>query len=331
MVYIHLNGGYFWDDSMAYLGREEAKVAEALLKEAGFAVSQICCSRPSCFDLVVRKNANTIFIKVQPDVDNFSPNDSNELQNISESVFATSVLISDKARENPLEDDTVYSRYNIPAITLKTFENIVVHKIFPLIQASPGGYYVEIDGAAIRHRRQELGLSAGEMAKLIGISRRTLYGYERGMTKASVAAAYNMIYTLGIPIAKPVKVLEKPGRPFKRCILAKAKLAIGKNKALMKVFRKFERYNVTTVRKAPFDFVITIPDEKMKIIGGVADDKDKKLDQRVDEILSISQIVQAYPILVTDKRKLSNKAISCVCKEELSQIRDPEDLLLNAT
>ena len=94
-------------------------------------------------------------------------------------------------------------------ITEKTFQNIVLREVHPLIQASPGGYFVEIDGLAIRQRRQQLEMSTGELAEKICISRRTLYGYEQGMAKSSVETAYNLMRTLEIPVAKPVNVFHR--------------------------------------------------------------------------------------------------------------------------
>lgn len=302
--------------------------ADSLLKEAGFTVSEICCSRPSCFDFVARKDKITIFIKSQSDIGSIPSGDSLELKAISESVSAASLLVGEKARERPLEDDTVYTRYNILVVTPKTFENIVVQKIYPLVQAGPGGYYVEIDGESIKRRRQELGLSSGEMAKRIGVSRRTLYGYERGMAKASVPATYDLMFTLGIPVAKPVNVFERP-RTQSKCFLVKARDVLVRNKLLQKVLGKLARCNVTTINKAPFDFVISIPEEKMRILGGVAGTKERELDRRVDEILSVSKVVRAHPILITDGQKVSDKDIACIYGEQLSRVKNPEDLIAN--
>lgn len=311
---------------MTYEGKEKVKAAETMLKDAGFAVSQICCSRPSCFDFAARKNKTLILIKVQSDIDNFSASDSAELQSISEYFSAASILLSEETREKPLEDDTVYTRYDISAVTPRTFESIIIHRVLPLIQAGPGGYYVEIDSEAIKQKRQELGLSVGEMAEMIGISRRTLYGYERGMAKASVTVAYNLVRILGIPVAKPINIFEKTKSNRKCLVLSKARHMIAKYK-LQKIFARFTRYNLRTVKKAPFDFVITVPEEKTKIIGGVANEKERELGRRVDEILSVSHIVQAHPILITEGQKLANKEIACIRKDELSKIKTPEELI----
>jgi len=311
---------------MSYWEKERLRSPEDVLKEAGFDVSERCCARPSCFDFAARKNGTLILVKAQSDIDNLSLGDSLELKAISRCVSAASLLVGERAREKPLEDDTIYSRYEVSAVTPKTFEGIIIGKTYPLIHAGPGGYYVEIHSEAVKKRRQELGLSVGEMAEMIGISRRTLYGYERGMAKASVTAAYNLIYILGFPVAKPINVFER-SKEQRKCFLLAAKSAIAKSKLLQKIFAKFARCHVMTVKKAPFDFVITVPEEKMRIIGGVANNKERELNKRVDEILSVSRVVRAYPILITEERKQSTKDISCIGKEELSKIRTAGDLI----
>jgi putative transcriptional regulator len=310
---------------------EGAKAIEALLKDSGFAVSQICQSRPSCFDFAARKGENLILIRVQRDIDNLSPGDSSELSEISRSISATSLLISENAREKPLEEDTVYSRYNISAVTQKTFENIVSRKAYPLIQAGPGGYYVEIDGPAIRRRRQELGLSVGKIAEMSAISRRTIYGYERGMAKASVTPAYNLMSTLGIPVAKPINVFERSTKERKCLLLTTARQVIARNRLLTKIFQKFAHYGISAFTKAPFDFVITVSQDKMRIIGGVANTAEPDLEMRADEILSLCRVVQAHPVLVTDGQELSNRSMPCIQSDEFSNLKNPEDLIHSIT
>jgi putative transcriptional regulator len=311
---------------MTFREKETLTAPEAILKEVGFNVSERCHSRPSCFDFAARRNETLVLIKIQPDIDILSPNDSQELKVISQCLSAASLLLGEKTHEKPLEDDTVYSRYDVLVVTPKTFENILLRKAYPLIQAGPGGCYVEIDNEAIKRRRQELGLSVGDVAEMVGISRRTLYGYERGMAKASVTVAYNMIYTLGIPVAIQVNVFEK-SKYQRKCFLSTAKLAIARNKLLQKIFRKLARYHITTVKKAPFDFVINLPEEEMRIIGGIANRKELELNRRIDEILSFSKIVKAHPILITEGQKPSNKNILCIRSEEISKIKNPEDLI----
>ena len=305
---------------------ENAVSLGVALKEAGFQISQICCSRPSCFDFAARKDDKTVLIKVHSDVDAFPPQDSQELKVIAGNVSAASLVISQRTHDKPLEDDTVYSRYAIFVVTEKTIRNIALQTANPLVYAGPGGYSVEIDGALIEKRRKELGLSVGQLAEMIGVSRRTLYGYERGMAKASVTSAYNLAKTLGLPVAKPINVLGKT-RKQRPCFLMKAKHAIAGQALLQKVFRKFAFCDISPVRKAPFDFMMNVPNEEYVIVGSVAVSGERHLDNRMEELLSVCRVVQAHPVLITEKRQPCNKDICCVCMDELSVMRTPEDLI----
>jgi predicted transcriptional regulator len=305
---------------------ENAVSLGVALKESGFQISQICCSRPSCFDFAARKENNTVLIKVHSDVDTFPPQDSQELKDIAGNVSAASLVISQKTHDKPLADDTVYSRYDIFVVTEKTIRNIALQTANPLVYAGPGGYSVEIDGALIEKRRKELGLSVGKLAEMIKVSRRTLYGYERGMAKASVTSAYNLAKTLGVPVAQPINILEKTKKQ-RQCFLLKAKHAIAGQVLLQRVFRKFAFCDISPVQKAPFDFVMNVPNEKYVIVGSVAVSGEKHFDNRVEELLSVCRVVQAYPVLIMEKRQLCNKDICCFSMDDLAVMRTPEDLI----
>ena len=314
---------------MAREGRGHVEAAEAVLKEAGFVVSQPCISRPSCFDFVARREKKLILIKIQPDIGNVTLNDSQELGEISRDFSAASLLIGEEARERPLEDDTVYTRYATVAVTQKTFENVLLQNIPPLIRANPGGYHVEIHGETLKQRRQKLGLSVREVADMVGTSRRTIYGYERGLTKASVPAAYNLVWALGIPVARPVDIFQQFKVQHGHCLLTAARRVIRRNKLLNRIFRKLAPLHITTVKKAPFDFVLKVPEEKMRIIGGVTNQKEPELNRRVNEILSISRVVKAHPILITEGQLPEEKKIPCFNCDEFSNIKQLRDLIEN--
>jgi putative transcriptional regulator len=199
------------------------------------------------------------------------------------------------------------------------------------MQANPGGCYVEIDGEVVTKRRQEMGLSVGKLAQIVGVSRRTLYGYERRMGKASVQTAYNLIWALGIPAAKPVDLYQKR-KVRSRCqLFARAGGMIRRNRLFFRIFKRFTSCNLTAVDRAPFDFVMTIPEEDILIIGGLAVRQEKDLDRRVEEILSISRIVRARSILLTEGNEPAARNISCLKCDEIARSSNPQDLLIKAT
>ena len=298
-------------------------------KESGFQVSQICCSRPSCFDFAARKGDIAILVKVNSDVDTFSARSARELKVIAGRVSAASLIISQQTHGKPLEDDTVYSRNGVFVVTEKTIRNLALQTANPLVYAGPGGYSVEVDGGLVEKRRKELGLSIGNLAAMIGVSRRTLYGYERGMAKASVKSAYKLAETLGVPVAKPINVLRRT-RKQRQCLLIKAQHAFTGKVLLQKVFRKFAFCDISPVYRAPFDFVMNVPESGDVIVGSVAVNGESNLDKRMDEIISVCRVVRARPVLITDKLKFSSKNFCCICMDELSAVRTPEDLVATA-
>lgn len=293
---------------------------ESILKKAGFQVSERCVARPSCFDLVARREEQLALMKMYVNIGNVSIGDASELQRISECLSATPFFICNENRRKPLEDDTVYSRYNVFTITLKTLEDTALHGRYPLVEAGPGGYYVRLDGKEIRERRQKLGLSIGKLADMIGISRRTLYGYEKDMAKASVSVAYNLEWTLGVPVVKSIDIFQSNSQ--KKGFLAAAKRIITKHRFLQKVLNKFAQINfkVSYIRRAPFDFIAQSLDEPLNIIGGVPDEKERNIDQRTEEIVSISKVVDAQPIFITDGQQIPNNNIPLICHKDLQSV-----------
>jgi putative transcriptional regulator len=268
-------------------------------------------------------------VKVNSDVDTFSPHSARELKVIAGRVSAASLLISQQTHGKPLEDDTVYSRNGIFVVTEKTIRNIALRTANPLIYAGPGGYSVEVDGELVERRRKELGLSIGKLAVMIGVSRRTLYGYERGMAKASVKSAYKLAETLGVPVAKPINILERK-RKQRQCLLMKAHHAFIRKVLLQKILRKFAFCDISPVYRAPFDFIVNFPKSKSVIVGSVAARDERNLDKRIEEIVSVCTVIDAHPVLITEKAKVSSKHLSCICMDELSAMRTPEDLVATA-
>lgn len=300
---------------------------ESLFEKAGFYLSQRCCARPSCFDFVARKEKQLAFVKVHPNIGNVYEKDA-DVRALARLFSGAAFFVCEETRNKPLEDDTLYSRYNIGAVTAKTLEDVLLKGIQPLIEAGPGGYYVRLNGNAIRKRRLMKGLSIAKMADTIGVSRRTLYGYERGMAKASVSAAYNLEWVLGIPVVKPINIFQYSGKD--EGFFAAARRIISESRFLQFVMRRLLQFNFTVfpLRRAPFDFVAKTPENRISLLGSVARGKDRNIEVRTEEIISISKIVDAQPIFVTDSKKVLLKNVPVINREEFEKIKCPEDLMV---
>jgi putative transcriptional regulator len=306
---------------------EVLDAAESVLKEAGFQISKRCATRPSCFDIAARRKEHLVIIKMYVNIGNISVEDASELRIISECLSATPCFICNENRKKPLEDDTVYSRYDVCTITPKTLEDIALHERYPLVEAGPGGYYVKLNGKEIRERRQKLVLSIGKLADMIGISRRTLYGYEKNMAKASVSVAYNLEWILGVPVVESIDIFQSSSQ--NKGFLAAAKRIITKHHLLQKVLKNFAQINfrVSHIKRAPFDFIAQSLEEPFNIIGGVPHEKEQNIDQRIEEIVSISKVVNAQPIFITDGQRIPNNNIPLIHHRELKSVKHPKEFI----
>ena len=101
---------------------ENAVQLGVALKEAGFEVSQICCSRTSCFDFAAKKQDTTILLKVVSAIDTFSVSDLHELKVIASRIPAAALVVSQLSHGKPLEDETVYRRNNVYVVNAKTIK-----------------------------------------------------------------------------------------------------------------------------------------------------------------------------------------------------------------
>jgi putative transcriptional regulator len=187
---------------------------------------------------------------------------------------------------------------------------------------------VRLDSDKLKRERQKRGLSVGKLAEMSRISRNTLYGYEKGMARASVNAAYQIEYVLGVPLAQEIDVFQRPLMQDKG-FLAVAKLIISKHHCLRSVEHKLSKLNifVAHTKRAPFDFIARSQEEGVNIVGGVADVKEDNLERRVDEIVSVGRVLRAQPVLIAEnEQKAENCDITCIRRDELEKIRDVEDL-----
>jgi putative transcriptional regulator len=146
-----------------------------------------------------------------------------------------------------------------------------------------------------------MGLSIGKLAEIIGVSRRTVYEYEMGIARASVNSAYKLAEALGVA-AKPINVLERT-RKQQQYLLLKTSCTIACKRVLHEVFKKFASCDISPVHKAPFDFVMNVPDDNCIIIGCVDTNEDENLKNRIEETKSFCEITGAHSVLITEKEK----------------------------
>ena len=78
----------------------------------------------TCFDLLARKNENILLIKVLEDANSITREYSDGMRAISSYINASPLIISEKAGDM-LENNVIYTRFDIYTLNFKTFLNCI--------------------------------------------------------------------------------------------------------------------------------------------------------------------------------------------------------------
>ncbi len=295
------------------------------LTNAGFYVSELCSMRPIGFDLVARRDNSLLIIKVLTNINAMSEEVANELNTLSNLLKGCPILIGERKGTGLIEEDVVYDRFGIQAISHETLKNHLLEGIPLEVYAAPGGLYVNLNSEKIKKLRKEHDISLGSFARSLRVSRRTVQMYEDGMN-SSVEIAFRIEDALGTQVTVPIDILKTP---LKKKIFSKR----GKQSEL---FREFQKeifsilktvgYKVIPMERAPFE---AVSQDKKKILLTCIDRYDRKLLKKAQVISSISKITEKHAVLITDKdvSKKNIEGTPLIVKKELKKTRGPEELL----
>lgn len=291
------------------------------LKKFGFTVSEHSNIRSNCFDFVARKKELLFLIKDFRNVGAISGECASELHMISNKLSAVPLFIGFSAPKNPMEDDAVYMRHDICAITFKTFINAIVNGEHPLIEVGPGGFHVYLNREMIKKRRRKLCLSLGELASMVGVSRRAVYGYERGLAKATVSIALKLETVLGVPIVHHIDIVTR--RRHRHVAMPRQPV---ENPFLHRVLKKLKALGVSTAvtKRAPFDFIVC-DDEGNRIIGDAFKRGEWAVPYRIRLTNSVAKVARVHPLFIVEERGVG-EGFRTVHWEELSKFRALRDL-----
>jgi|Deesub1362B_J571_1020462.scaffolds.fasta_scaffold00052_57 putative transcriptional regulator len=292
-----------------------------ILRKAGYAVTDLVETRPRCFDIVAKKESVILLVKVLYNIDSFKPEMAEEMKIIAKLLKASPVVVGEKFKFDYLERGVVYTRYGLPVINTATFYDFVVEEVAPLVYSAPGGYYVRLDSERIRSARERLGISIGDIARHLGISRRAAKKYEEGVD-TSVENALKLEEILGTYVMKEIDVLNFVGEDVETEEIKEVELQ-GKEAEIVEQLRCIG-VKVYPIKHAPFDAVAKTDDES--ILTGVK--QVKTIEKRAEILGRISETVAAKAAYIVEK--MVNKEVGSVIfvmKEELECVSSAKDFL----
>jgi len=249
----------------------------------------VTCEYRGCFDIAAKKE-NLLLLKTLLNVDSFQREQAKNLKIISNNLDAHPFLIGMNMREGKLQYGIVYERFELPTVSLKTFEDLIFSSIFPRIYRDRGGFYVEIDSQILKETRKRKGMSQRELAEAVGINKKVIYEHEKKQLRMVLSIAERIEQILNKKIIKTVnifKTYEEHGEP---------KDSIEKN-----VGEKLEKlgFKIDFVNKAPLDLFAK---ENLLMVSEIELNK-RRMIKRAADLKDFIKIVNKPAILITEKTK----------------------------
>lgn len=290
------------------------------LNRAGFATSDPKDLVHAGFDIVARKDAIILVIKIILNANSLNEGMLAGMKSLASAIDGSSMIVAIKSGNDHIEDGVTYSRAGIPLISHQTLEDLVIEGVPPLIYAASGGFYVNIDSDVLRRIRGS-GLSLGDLAEIAGVSRRTIKMYEDGMS-AKMDVALRLEEGLGVELILPLD-------PLKHCKTDRSDFPNGEFDRMAKdIFRTLNKigYSIMPISRCPFDAVTT--DCDVMLFTGI-DQKKPGLDKRARAIANLSGILEKHPVIFIDKlgERVNLEGTPLIGCEELKKVRDKKKIV----
>ena len=274
------------------------------------------CEYKGCFDIAAKKNV-LLLLKTLMNVDSFQLEQAKNLKIISNNLDAHPMIIGIQTRREKLRSGIVYERYDMPTVSLKTFEDLICNSIYPRIYRDRGGLYVEIDSDVLKDSRKRKGLTQRELAEAVGINKKAIYEHEKKKLRMLLTIAERLELILNKKIIKPTEVFKK----YEEHGYPKGRLekVIGKN--LEKI-----GFKTDFVKQSPFD---VFAKEKALVISDIEMNR-KKMIKHAADLKDFINVVKRPAVLITkDSKEEEIHGIPVIKKRELEEI-DKKELIKKA-
>jgi len=293
-----------------------------ILAKSGFYISDPKDLRSISFDIISRRDDSLIIFKVLTNIDSFTRENARQLKLLAAFLEASPVLVGQRASGGRLEDGIIYLRHLISIITINTLHDTLIEGVFPSVFAAPGGFYVNIDNRFLQRLRQENSLSLGDLAKAIGVSRKAIQMYEKGMS-ATLDVGLAMEETLGVALITPLDPFSHNEK-----LTEYRETLENLDRTHGSVHKKLEMlgYQVIPLFRCPFD-AFTRDDHVLLLTGFPI--PGKTLVKKARIMANIASITEKHSVFfVNDYTSRKNiEGTPIIMREELDRIASHEDIL----
>uniref|UniRef100_A0A7C3F2N8 Putative HTH-type transcriptional regulatory protein ENS19_07240 n=1 Tax=Candidatus Methanomethylicus mesodigestus TaxID=1867258 RepID=A0A7C3F2N8_9CREN len=289
------------------------------LDEAGYSISEVD-SEDYCLEIVAKKGNIKLLIKSLTNIDSERRDSAEDLASLAVSFNATPLIIGHRMQKGVIEPGTMYERFGVNVINPETFRNAALEKSLPIVYSKRGGLYVKIDGKALKRLREKEGMSLGDLANKIGVSRKAVYEYERSQMGATLATVARIEEILDADIITGINVFDwRPSSdiPEKSPTGVVARQLHGK---LKKIGCKSIGFNF-----APID--VHARNIGASFLTSEENVDEERLERKVSAAIEVGKIMGMQPILVTGETKPRDQGLTLVRIDEIKKLEKTKDLM----
>jgi putative transcriptional regulator len=186
-----------------------------LLRSYGFSVDVLSYpsdpSRRSIDVLAARENGISLFLKVTDDVAELPASEIRELRRASSVLDAKPLVVAEREAGRELDEIAAYERVGVYTVTSEGLRRVIEERVY--VVRRQGRFYMRVDGEKLREIRERRGYSLGDVANLLGVSRRSVYMYEKGVTDIALEKALRLLEVFGEEVFKPIGILSDSNYP----------------------------------------------------------------------------------------------------------------------
>jgi putative transcriptional regulator len=292
-----------------------------ILDKAGFIISQV--DSDYCLEIVAKKGDVKLLIKTLNNVDNGRKESVEDLRSLAATFSASPMVIGSRVQKGVIREGALYERFGINVIGPKTFRDAALRGRFPPVYYRRGGLYFKIDGDVLRRLRKERGMSLGDLASRIGVSRKAIYDYENSQMGATLRTVAKMEEVLDAGVTMDIDIFdwrcdEEP--PDKSPSGAIAQQLHNK---LKKIGCKAIGFNY-----APID--VHARNVGVSFLAHEERLGERELDRKVEDALEVGKLLEIEPVLITGDvrpRGLNIMILRIEDIRKLERLRDLERLL----
>jgi putative transcriptional regulator len=157
------------------------------------------------YDAIIRipNREDKFIIKVKENVEDVDKESITDLAVLARVSNSTPLIIGVRYGDEDLLDGVAYKVHGVFAVGITTFRKILNDEDVVFVK-DKGMIKASVKGKLLRRLREERGMSLGDLAKALGVTRKTVYEYERGSFEASERTAQALMELFGREVLERV-------------------------------------------------------------------------------------------------------------------------------